>query len=1246
MKWSESQKDAIERRDVSVVVSAGAGSGKTAVLVERILRLLEDDVALTMDQFLIMTFTEAAADEMRQRIASGIEARIQRFEEADDVAMARRFQSELESLWQAQISTIHSFCLDVVQQNLVFLGLAPDFRLMEDNERKVAFLRAAKDVIEEALAGEGRHRVRDMMVYLRLSDSSLLAQMLIRLAELARSQSDPTDWLRMVSSMYAPARMETDANAFMGAFCLWAKDELETAQVQFESAMRLASLFPELTKYQTWLTEAMCSVQSAQQALSLDSPDIDRAASQVQFFEGRAPSMSLKGPEAEAIKSFRTQGTDAIKAIRPVLSRGRRSLLADLLDLSPHMEALCMLCQAFIDVSMERKRQSAVLDFNDLEHNAYSALSDASSMACSRVKARYRHVFVDEYQDTSPIQDDIVNLITEDNLFAVGDVKQSIYRFRMAEPSLFLHRYHQYGAHQGGESVDLSENYRSRHQIVNFVNFAFAQMFSEMTTGFAYDERARMHSGASYPDVVQTEPVVEVHLLDRSSKLAIAPDAEQADRQEEEAVQRDDEADVSALEREVRIVGRRIVEMMARGMEVYDRKRGQNRPVAFGDIAVLLRSGRDALNTVLGTLSDFGIVASANTSTGFYDALEVKWLVAALSAIDNPLDDVALLTLLRSPLCGWTETLLANVRLTTSSSLWGAIQRAKDGAIDDNEGYDPVQIRGFYDQFRRWRQLSRRLTVLEMLQTISEETDFLRYLDGMTRGAMRRANVERLQQIAARYDDHAGQGGVFGFLENWRSEQEAKLDLGASSQTTKDAVQVMTIHRSKGLEFPVVFVIDLGRQFHVTQDTLYLNRQLGIGAVAYDESTGERWRSMSSIAVSYEERRETLAEEVRILYVACTRARERLILIGSTQNLEDRVQGSLTAHDMTRQTLLTSRFAKAKSYLDWLLPVLVRHPQATTLRQLAGTDRFDGHLFTSEDVQLDVQLYNMTDIANDEIQANSECLPVNWDAALDKVFESYAGKPVIRILDRAEEQSEALFAKVTATDMRRLHVALTKGPQAKAHQRGAESLLEEPQFVREEKLTPREAGVAFHAFMQRFQIPIAPTVESVEAEIQRLLTTGAISVDVAKAIRVADVVSFLQSPLGQRMQKGRRVFREQPFFHRIDVPVEASAVGMVPVVAQGIIDCLVEEEDSWLVVDYKTDKVKRDELTEKAQEYEAQVATYLEALRPLAKNKPVRAFLYFVQVATSVEVQAMSLPDVFVRLMKQTTRNQSEASNV
>ncbi|MCL6516953.1 UvrD-helicase domain-containing protein [Alicyclobacillus sp.] len=1336
-RWSPKQREAIETRGENVLVSAGAGSGKTTVLVERVMRCVLGPDAVDLDRLLLVTFTEAAAGEMRQRIAARLESIAKEAMRAGDAARMRQAARQLDLVERAQISTLHSFCMEVVRRNFLHLGLEPVFDILPEDERIPLRARVFEDVLEAWLESDRREAVRAAARGLCADDLDRLWPLVDRLDTFAQSQPDPVMWLAQVREMYVRAKDTAIADwPWTEAFLQWAARRIEEAGEVFAEALRMASAHAELDGYRRDLEQALSATREAARGLA----DWDGVAAAVHHLRAMLNGKRISAPnrpEFAAVKDLRKRGRDRVQEVLDVLGRGEAALRQDVLGLAPAVTALVDLTGAFAQRYEAAKRRRGVLDFSDLEQYAHRVLADPSTGEARRLSAQFAEIFVDEYQDTSPIQDAIVRAIARPagNVFVVGDVKQSIYRFRMAEPGLFLARYR---GSAGGRVIDLTDNYRSRPEVVEAVNYLFTLFFTPAFGGVNYRDGGAMRASAPYPDAPRatvnaeapphsqapSNPAasnaadegaatlagpVEVHLVER----AVAAEEGEGDGGEDlerpGAWAEDDEdarvadADVeglleemSHLEKEAWVAAHRIQALLGRipgqpGAQVWDRDLGCHRPVRPRDIVVLLRAARGKVNVFLDVFAKAGIPAYGATTMGFYGALEVQWLLALLTVIDNPRHDLAFVTLLRSPLAGFSDEDLARIRLFGRGPFYDAWRRAAAGRTDawahlEDTGAPGWQaaltekVRAFHDRLRAWRALARRATTEEVLRRALEDTGFLAYVSGMPGGQGRRANVEALLTKARVYD-RRHPDGVFGFIRRANEALERNVDEGEARTLgeNEDVVRVMTIHQSKGLEYPVVLVADLGKQFRV-DDELPLHRALGVGAAVTDMDTEQRWPSIPSIAIRELELTETLAEEARVLYVAMTRARERLILIGSGKDLARQAARWGMVAQAAGESLPLYAMLRAKSYLDWLGPALLRHKDGAILRRLAeeGGAADDGRRGWGFDhpARFSITLWNTP---------SGRPLPVPLP---DRPAEPGAGGPVgagtaafrpevfasrdpMRIrahlrelagMPAAGREAESpapwsgwtpgagrvrLPGKLSATDLRRIwtHHLRAEGMagarQEPVHPAAAQHLLDDPLFTRADSVTPRERGVLFHRLMQRVPFSETASRAEVEATLDALIREGVLSERERDPGLVEDAIAFLSSPLGRRLARAHRVWREQPFFHRLPMPGGLGGVAAdgfdadAPdpfVVVQGVIDCLAETEDGWVLVDYKTDRIAERDLMAVAREYEAQVAVYVQAVRAALGGAPVEAYLYFVRPRAIVPVTGVALDDVIAAL--------------
>lgn len=1288
--WSATQSQAITARGGNVLVSAGAGSGKTSVLVERVVYCILQEPAVDIDQLLIVTFTEAAAAEMRSRIEARLQALYEVARQSSDRPTIRRLERQFARMEQAQISTLHSFCMDVVRRNFLYLGLDPNISLLADDSSTIIRKNLFKTLVEECLTGTLANEFRAMLAHFQAMNPTHLYHLVERLVAFARSQASPERWLEALVLPYAEAsRVSFSKLLWTPAFYGWLKNEMETAQHAAQQGYQLATLDGELFGYAERLQELDSQLRALVDFME-DGKDVTLAqlTIQVQQILAAKSPRAKDSPNKQAVVGFRKRALDKLKAVLEVISRGESELQSDIVRLAPSVARFVEFCLTFLHRFQAEKRMLGVLDFQDLEHFALHVLRQSESGERNRMQHQFAEIFVDEYQDTSPVQDALVQHVasSEGNVFVVGDVKQSIYRFRMAEPNLFLEKYQTLLRTHPGQVISLADNYRSRREVVDVVNFLFAQLFHPDLGGVTYDERAWMHAGANYSPLpsqddvvaVQATPRVELHVIERSGDTASSDVDESFDdalsmnggntHEADEKIAGaaghiDDEPtneDLTAIEKEAYVVGRRIISLLGgngRAEEmIWDKEEKRYRSVEYRDIVILMRSVKNRMNVFLDVFGKLRIPAYGATSSGFFNTLEIKWFVALLQVIDNPRRELALAVVLRSPLFGFTDRELAIIRTARGGHFYDALTHVeKWNKLCEEE--NTIQQRGdiiekvqsFVKQLRLWRQLGRRTAALDVLRAVLRDTDFLHYVSGMSGGRGRRANIERLLDIAAEFDAK-GSLGLYGFVRKLEENLMNELDAGEARTLgeTENVVRIMTVHHSKGLEFPIVFVADVGKQFYRGSDeTGYpLHRDYGFGPAFYDDDTDRRWRTLPSITLDALEYRDFIAEEARVLYVALTRARERLILVGSGRNLSALADKATAARRVSELAIPSFLLRSAKSWLEWILFAFVRHPVGHTLLALAHslppqTCAGDVSLLPlSAQISVwnhpDGQPLRLTGIALED-WTNQLPQDVNtwpeWLTMNSSLRESMWGtnSTHITIVDRPVH-SHLIPGKVSATDMRRLWVAREKQPRAHLwHAGSAERLLESPRFVETDVIgqaSGAHGGNAFHAIMQVMDVSTPPTERDILFHLNDLCRQSVLTEDIISAVPVADILGWLVSPLAAKLRKAKTIYREQPFFHRIDLP-KTDAYADTYVVAQGVIDCLALVEDAWLLVDYKTDEVSADGVQAKASEYAAQIATYLAAVHPLIGTAKVSAFIYFVKPQMSVQMHALKLERVF-----------------
>ncbi|HHV56908.1 MAG TPA: helicase-exonuclease AddAB subunit AddA [Firmicutes bacterium] len=1256
-RWTEEQRQAIGAAPGNILVAAAAGAGKTAVLVERVIRRVLDPARpVDIDRLLVVTFTEAAAAEMRQRIGRALEAAL-----AADPGSAY-LQRQLALLGRAAISTLHSFCLKAVRRYFYQLELDPGFKVMDEAEADLV----AHEVLDELWEEEYAREVDAPGPFAHLLDcyssagsDDELKDLLLKLHAFSRSQPWPEHWLREAAASFSlPPDAELTATPWARPLREYAARQLEQAALCLERAAVLAARPGGPEPYLAVLKEE----QSALQALAGEA----RAGTWEELRAGlaysfdRLPSVRREEVDPELKKQV-TDLRDAAKKIlkdlrEDVFGRPPADLLAELTHVAPAVRTLVELALAFGRRYQAAKHARGRLDFADLEHYALRLLLAAEaapgelkpSALARELTAEYAEVFVDEYQDINPVQDAILSLISgqdtpRPHLFQVGDVKQSIYRFRLAEPRLFLAKYHGYPTAAGGRErrISLRANFRSRAEVIAAVNFIFRQLFTPAVGGFTYDAEAELVAGARYPDPpaggASAAAPVEVHLIERQ-----APEVEVNEKEEDAAAS----LDLSALEKEALVIGRRI-QAMVRGtperpgpaFQVWDKAAQSYRPVTYRDIVILLRTVQGRAATILEVLRELEIPAYADLAGGYFDAPEVATLLSLLEIIDNPYQDIPLAAVLRSPLVGLSAEELAAVRLAApegefSAAVWAA---AAGSAPEGCGAALTEKLAHFRAQLEEWRTAARRGTLAELIWRIYRETGYLAYVAGLPAGAQRQANLRALYDRARQFESF-GRPGLFRFLRFLKRLKEQEGDLGTARALgeNENVVRVMSIHKSKGLEFPVVFVADLGKQFNLDdlKGDILLHRDLGLGPLVVDLNLRLKYPSLAYRAIQVVGREETLAEELRILYVALTRARERLVLVGSAPNLDARCRHWAQVAGGPGWELAPGDILGARTYLDWLGPALARHPAGEVLRAglpvlapdpavAADPSRWELHLYPAAEVAA---------LAEPRAPADS-----NEPGAAQVSAPGEPEDPELAEAVRArltwrypQAATGGLAAKVSVSELkqRALLGAGREEEEAPGHRLYPVRPAERPRFAGGSgELAGAARGSAAHLVLQHLDLSGDLSPAGIEAQVAKLTEREFLNPEEAAGVDAAALAAFFAGPLGQRLtSRPAAVRREVPFSLRLPAGEVYPAAALTPteatepILVQGIIDCLVAEPEGWLLLDFKTDAVPPAVLAARLPGYQKQVELYVRAVTAWSRRPVSEAYLYFLAAGRAVRV--------------------------
>ncbi|MBQ9412009.1 MAG: helicase-exonuclease AddAB subunit AddA [Oscillospiraceae bacterium] len=1190
---TQSQERAVSRRGKTILVSAGAGSGKTRVLTERLIRLVSDpDDPQDIDRFLVITYTRAAAAELKSRITEALALLCA--ERPND----RRLRRQQSLCCRAHIGTIHSFCADVVRENCHRLGLPPAFSVLEEDRASQLRENCLTRLLERHygnIAREPDFRLLADTVGAGRDDRRL-EQTVLSLHYRLRSQTDPDAWVREQKlALRAAGASDAGDTAWGRELVAEARLGVDFHLSRMESALREIAGDPTLQKaYGKSWTETTGALRDFRRALD-QGWDRARAFSVVPF-----PRLgALKGYEDQEKKERLTAVRDACKKAMAALADSFASpselLLTQLRDTAPAMDALLNLTLELDGSFSAEKRRRGVLDFGDLERYAAELLLDETGERPSAVglswSRRFREVMVDEYQDVSPIQDRIFRAVSreENNLFLVGDVKQSIYRFRLAEPGLFLDKYRRFTptetAGEGEpERILLRENFRSRRPVIEAVNGVFSLLMSRELGELDYDSSAALVCGADYPPET-----------DRPAELVLLPEdaPEGGDRGETEAG----------------YIAGRILSMMASGATVHTPE--GDRPAVWGDFALLLRSPAGRGPVFRRVLAERGIPVENALGGGFFSSLEVTVALDLLCLIDNPHADVPLIGVLRSPAFGFTADELSMIRAASPDTDFYTALRAAAAAGQS-------KCVSFLARLRSWRTVQAELTPEELLWRVCRETELFAICAAMGDGERRRENLFLLLEYARSFTA-GGNRGVRRFAAWLRRMAEEGTE--PARPDGEDAVHIMSIHRSKGLEFPFVFLCDLSHRFNQNDayDAVAVHSDLGLGPKYVDIENRVEYPTLARLAVQSRLRRETLSEELRVLYVGMTRARERLIMTAAVKDPEAELDRLSRAEPVPPHPSL---LRTAGSPGDWL-------------RMAAGADK--GKHFTV--------LAGGTDAASDGasggVETSDQPIPAPAEDR-DAAEFSYAALRA-RLDWRYPHPAEAgLPSRLTATEIKRAQEAAQRDAEAaellppetdgdvkdapcapERKEKAGSSAFRRPELGRPQRLTAAEKGTAAHRFLQHLDLSRTGSVEELRRQGRELAQSGLLTAQERSAVDYAAVQRLFASPLGQEMvragEKLRREFRFTLLAEARDYFPEAEAGERL--LLQGVVDCFFLHDGAVTLVDYKTDRVTAQEAQERAERYRTQLDTYTKALERILKKPVDRAILWFLYPGTAVELR-------------------------
>lgn len=1229
MKWTKEQQAAIDTRECDLLVAAAAGSGKTAVLIERIIKIITDKKnPIDIDRLLVVTFTNAAAAEMRERLGEAISKKIE--EDPKNIHL----QKQLTLLHRASISTIHAFCLNVIRTHFHLLDLDPSFRIADESE----ILLIKTDIMEEVFEDFYKEGNEDFYAlvesYGGKKEDTTLQGILLNLYNFVQSNPWPETWLNEKVELFN-SNNTIDFNE-----TIWAKMIKEQIKQETKGLMEIARQALALSmrpngpdKYIAAIQDDMGGLKRIIDLCNEKIEDLYYYIHQISFPSLGRCSKEIDENLKEEVSKLRNMIKDGIRNDfqKKILLKSPKEMKQDIHEIYPIMKALEEVLIEFLKRFQLAKKDKGLIDFNDIEHYCLNILLDKGSnmsaikpsQVAFELQEKYQEILIDEYQDSNLVQETILEVISgkyssNPNRFMVGDVKQSIYRFRLAKPDLFIEKYNSFSAEKKGKEqrIDLFKNFRSRESILNGVNYIFRQIMTPDLGEIEYDDKAALNCGVKYPEEGEfnTGGSIELHLIESN-----------AFNDEVEEVQEELE-NISNIELEAKIVARRIKKIINEdSYSIYDKNIQNYRKADYKDIVILLRTTSNWSNIFMDELSKEGIPSYADVSSGYFDAIEVRTILSLLRIIDNPRQDIPFITVLRSPIVGLSCDDLVEIRSSfTYGDYYESVQRYIEESFEETELIN--KLKKFMSHLIKWRREVAHIPIDELLWTLYTETNYYNYLGAMPGGEQRQANLSILRDRAAGYEATSFKG-LFNFIRFIEKMQIKKGDMGAAKIVgeNENIVRIMSIHKSKGLEFPIVFVSGLGKQFNLKDlhEPILLHQDLGLGPDYIDYKRRISYDTAAKVAIKRKIKIETLSEEMRILYVALTRAKEKLILTGTLKNIEDSAKNWVRQVDSMKEEISPYILSKSRTFLDWIGFGLARHKDGEVIRTWGNCLKMPMKSLYEDESSWKIISWSIQDIIiKDETKKKEKEEVVhellNWD--YEKVYSPFRKEIFERLSWKYPyEIATNLSVKVSVSEIKSQYEQNYKEYQSTSLYPA--TLPQRPRFVEgKQGFTGTEKGTIIHTVMRHLDFR-AKEYKDIENQLLDMEIKGLLTEEERKTIYIPSLLNFCKSEMARRITDASLVKKEIPFILALNAQeIYKDLNSPEEVFIQGIIDCYFEEEDGVVLIDYKTDFIQdkenpEDEIKKIMDKYKIQINIYTKALEEITGKKVKESCLYLFGVS-------------------------------
>ena len=1215
MQWTNEQEQAINEKGSNILVAAAAGSGKTAVLVERIINKIINK-KIDIDKILVVTFTNLAAAQMRERILDRI------YKKIEDEPENSHLQRQITLLPKANICTIDSFCLDIVKNNFFVLDISPNFRIADEVELKILKQEALEEIFENKYEQQEENFLKLVNTYTTYRGDENLKEIVLKIYNYIQSTPYPDKWLmNQIEKFNLNTEIDFSETGWGKILYENAKEDILDAILQLKDIREKSEKEPEIPKIYVTLTEDVRKLEKVYEANNWE--ELYRKLQEF-FFDRWSKDKNAPEELVEELKKKRDLVKKKVEDIKKnIVIYDSKTANQDTKDLYETMELIGNLVLEYEKNFAEKKKEKNIVDFSDIEHFALSILikNDEPSEIAIKYQNKFEEIAIDEYQDSNMVQEYILTTISrKNNIFMVGDVKQSIYKFRQAMPELFLKKYDTYRLKENKQETDnlkikLFKNFRSRKEVLDLTNLIFQNIMSKEFGEIEYNNEEYLNLGAEdYPEGKDILP--ELHIIETKQDEKEEEIIEEArkDNIHQKEIDSDENIPIENVVLEAKFVANKIMKMIDEGYMVCDKDK-KFRKATYRDFAILLRSTKNTANIFEKEIAELNMPVFCDATSEYLESFEIQVIMNILRVVDNPTSDIPQITVMRSPVGNFSDNELIKIRGKEKNK---AFYYSMKHYIEKEEAEEQIKnkVEKYLENIDTWREKSKYLPLDELVWSIYIETGFYNYVSLMPNGEYRLANLKMLFEKAKQYETTSYKG-VFNFINFIDKLKITSGDMNGAKLIgeNENVIRIMSIHKSKGLEFPIVILSGTGKRFNImdlNNEDIILHNELGLGCKYIDTELNIKFDTLSKKAVSNKAKQELVAEELRILYVALTRAKEKMIITGTEKDIEKKLldkQELLKCYEKYNKDKINKNILKRyMRYLDFFELVYLYNKN-----EIAKILKVDIHnkLEKTENVMQEQQ--NSYMLVDNYKENDTEILENDYKEIKDKLNWKYEYTASTKI------ESKSSVSKIKSNVDINYNMPLYQQDESKTN---VELSFAEPKFLKEEtQISQARKGTITHLILQKLNEKEQYTIEKIKEQIEDLIKRQIITQKEGKSINQEKIYAFTKSDIFKQMQTAKKVYKEQPFYINIPAKTIYNVDTEDKILVQGIIDLFYITQDNKIVlVDYKTDYVSEGKEEILKEKYQKQLNLYKMAIEGMTKQKVDNIYIYSTYLEKTIKI--------------------------